>query len=151
MRLIRPVPLLVIALLAACAARDEAPAVDSLAVARERADSLRLARVAEAPALRDTAKATLATLLKNPASARWDSVVVIQPPPVNGRDQGLVVCGRIGGRPGIGGSATMTRFVYQGKFTVYVEEAKNREQFAELWGRTCGAAGGEVVLTEVGA
>lgn len=148
MRLIRPVPLLAIVMLAACAARDEAPAVDTLAVARERADSIRLARVAEAPALRDTAKATLATLLKNPASATWDSVVVVQPPPVNGRDQGLVVCGRIGGRPGIGGRAGMARFVYEGKFTVYVETADNREEFGRLWGRTCDATGSAIVASE---
>ncbi len=146
----RPVPLIALAVLAACAPKEQAPAADSLAVARERADSIRLARVAEAPALRDTAKATLATLLKDPASATWDSVVVIQPPPAaDGRLPALVVCGRMGGRPGIGSKPGMTRFVYQGKFTVYVEEAKNQEQFAELWGRTCGVEGGEVVAGDI--
>lgn len=149
MRAVRPASLIILAVLAACAPKEETPAVDSLAVARERVDSIRLARVAEAPALRDTAKATLATLLEDPASATWDSVVVIQPPPAaDGRLPALVVCGRMGSSPGIGGKAGMSRFVYQGKFTVYVEEAKNREQFAELWARTCGAEGGKEVAGE---
>ena len=137
MRTFQPVPLIALVVLTACAPKEEGPAVDTLGVARERADSLRLAQVAEATTLRDTAKATLATLLKDPSSATWDSVVVVQPPERDGRRPGLAVCGRMGGgRPS-------ARFVYLSKFTVFVEDAKNREQFRELWSKNCE---GEVVL-----
>jgi len=111
-----------------------------------RADSLGRARAAEAPVLRDSAKATLAALLTAPASATFDSLVVIQPPEEDGRMPAPVVCGRIGGTPGIGGSRTPTRFIYQSRFTVFVEEAANQRQFSALWARTCGVPGGIVLI-----
>jgi hypothetical protein len=133
-------------LLLACAAPEADPAADSAAMATARDDSIVAAAVAEAPTVRDTAKATLATLLDDASSATFDSVVVIQPPVIGDRVPGLAVCGRIGGRPGIGGSSVPVRFVYQGRFTVFVEEAENREQFADLWARLCAAPGATVVL-----
>jgi hypothetical protein len=120
--------------------------VDSTAVAAARADSLAKAAVVDATALRDSAEATIATLLKNPATAAFDSVVVMQPPAVGDRLPPMVVCGRISGRPGIGGRSTPTRFVYQTKFALFVEEAANRQAFADLVGRTCGATGARVVV-----
>ncbi|HET9066201.1 MAG TPA: hypothetical protein VFN22_10325 [Gemmatimonadales bacterium] len=122
------------------------PVVDSAAMVAARADSLAQARAAEAPVLRDSAKATLAALLTTPASATFDSLLVIQPPEEDGRMPSLVVCGRIGGKPGIGGSRTRTRFIYQNRFTVFVEDATNQRQFIALWARTCGVPGGTVVL-----
>ena len=46
---------------------------------------------------------------------------------------------------GIGGRSTPTRFIYQTKFALFVEEAANRQAFADLVGRTCGATGARVV------
>lgn len=133
-------------LLAACGGGDapDTPAVDSAALA----DSLAQAARVEARVLVDSAKATLATLLDQPASATFDSVVVIQPPPADGRLPAMAACGRIGGRPGVGGSRSPVRFIYQGKWTVFVEEARNAEQFAGLWAKLCAAPGGEVVMRE---
>jgi hypothetical protein len=54
----------------------------------------------------------------------------------------MAVCGRIGGLPG---RPAPVRFVYQSKWTVFVEEAGNQAAFAELWARSCAAAGGVVV------
>jgi len=122
---------------AACAGPPPEPPADTAAMAAARADSMARVIAVQATELRDTAKATLATLLDNPATATWDSVVVVQPPERDGRMPSLAVCGRMGS----GGA--MSRFVYLGKFTVFVEDAKNREQFAELWGKNCA---GEVVL-----
>lgn len=119
--------------------------VDSAALRVAELDSLRSAARAQAPALRDSAQATLAALLDNPATAGFDSVVVVQPPADGDRLPGLVVCGRITGRPGPGGNRAPVRFVYQNRWTVFVEEASNREQFAELWARTCAAPGSSVV------
>jgi hypothetical protein len=110
------------------------------------ADSLDRVEQHEAVALADSARATLATLLTDPSTAAFDSLVVVRPPSSEeGRLAPLAVCGSIRGRPGIGGRATATRFVYQTKWAVFVEEAANREAFAELMGRTCGAAGVLVV------
>ena len=78
-------------------------------------------------------------------TAVFDSVVVIQPPAVGDRLPPMVVCGQISGKPGIGGRSTPTRFVYQTKFALFVEEAANRQAFADLVGRTCGATGARVV------
>lgn len=103
---------------------------------------LLLAAVASAPAFRDSALVRFATLLDDPTTATFDSVVVVQPPPENGRLPARAVCGRIGGRPGIGGSRTPVRFIYIGAFTVFVEEAANRAKFAELWAKSCAPAGG---------
>jgi hypothetical protein len=146
MRTINRLIALGLALLAACGGGDApaAPAVDSAALA----DSLAQAARAEAHVLVDSAKTTLATLLDNPATATFDSVVVIQPPPADGRSPAMAACGRIGGRPGIGGSRTPVRFIYQGKWTVFVEESRNAEQFAGLWAKLCAAPGAEVVMDE---
>ena len=132
--------------LAACGGEEqvEATSVDLTL----QADSVARSRLADAGVLVDSAKATLATLLDDPASATFDSVVVIQPPAADGRLPALAACGRIGGRPGVGGSRSPVRFIYQGKWTVFVEESRNAEQFAELWAKLCADPGGEVVLRE---
>lgn len=137
-------PSLAIAL-AACSAPAGKVAADSAAAAAARADSLARAAAADAPAFRDSAKATLSQLLQDPRTAVFDSVMVIQPPAANGRLPTMVVCGRISGKPGIGGRQKV-RFIYQAKFTVFVEDPGNRQPFAELWGRTCAATGATVVL-----
>jgi hypothetical protein len=110
-----------------------------------RADSARLAATAAAPALRDDAQATLAALLPDPGRARFDSVVVVQPAPADSgaRVPPMVVCGRLAGLPG---HTSPARFIYQSRFTVFVEDARNHAQFTELWGRSCGTTGGEVLL-----
>jgi hypothetical protein len=133
-------------LVVGCSSPQPSDGVDSVAAAAARADSLAKAAVVEATALRDSAQATIATLLKNPATAVFDSVVVMQPPAVGDRLPPMVVCGQISGKPGIGGRSTPTRFVYQTKFALFVEEAANRQAFADLVGRTCGATGARSVL-----
>lgn len=100
---------------------------------------------AAAITLRDSAVATLATLADPPSRATFDSVVVIQPPHDGERLPAMAVCGRIGGLPG---RAAPVRFVYQSKWTVFVEEASNQSAFADLWARSCAAAGGVVVVRE---
>ena len=132
-------------LIVGCASPKAEAGVDSAAVAAARADSLAKATLIEATTLRDSAEATLATLLKNPATAVFDSVVVMQPPALGERLPPMVVCGQISGKPGIGGRSTPTRFVYQTKFALFVEEAANRQAFADLVGRTCGATGARAV------
>lgn len=133
--------------LAGCAAPDADPGPDSARVAAARADSLDRVEQQEAVALADSARVTLATLLADPASAAFDSVVVVRPPSGDGgRPAPLAVCGSIRGRPGIGGRATATRFVYQTKWAVFVEEPTNRQAFADLMARTCGAPGARVVV-----
>jgi hypothetical protein len=100
---------------------------------------------AQATTLRDSAQVVLATLLSNPGSAMFDSLVVVQPPIVDGRQPPLVACGRIGGTPGVGGRRGMTRFVYQNRWTVFTEDPSNTTEFEALWARTCGAEGARVV------
>lgn len=124
------------------AGNDPATPPDSAAI---REAERQVAIVAEAETLRDSAKAVLATLLADPSTATFDSLVVIQPPPEGDRRPALVACGRIGGIPGIGGRRGMTRFVYQNRWTVFVEEEANRAQFAELWARSCIAPPGTVI------
>ncbi len=124
-------------LMAACASPAPKAAVDSAVVAPT--DVSAAAPVIDSTALRDSAMATLAPLLDNPASATFDSVAVLQPAMVDGRWPMAVVCGRIGGKPGIGGSKASTRFIYQNRFTVFVEEQANQRQFNALWARTCAA------------
>ncbi len=130
---------IVILMTTACsdAARDNG--ADSAAIAPVNVDAIARSAATNAATLRDSAQATLATLLVNPASATFDSVVVIQPPSVDGRAPVLAVCGRIGGKPGIGGRSTPTRFVYQGRWTVFVEEAGNQAEFAAVWAKLCEA------------
>lgn len=135
--------ILLAALAVACTAGepDTESGFDAAVVRMAQADSQLMAHRAMAGAFRDSAQATLASLLDDPASASFDSVVVIQPPMDGDRLPGLVVCGRIGGRPGIGGSRTPVRFIYQNRWTVFVEEADNRTKFGELWDATCDPAG----------
>jgi len=140
-------PALLLGASVACASPEPAAAPDSAQRTAATADSLDRVEQQEAMALADSARATLATLLSDPASAQFDSVVVMRPPSGEaGRQAPLAVCGRIRGRPGIGGRATPTRFVYQTKWAVFVEESANRQAFADLMGRTCGAPGARVVV-----
>jgi hypothetical protein len=97
---------------------------------------------ATALVLRDSAKATLATLASR---ATFDSVVVIQPPHDGTRLPSMAVCGRIGGLPG---RPSPARFVYQSRWTVFVEEPANQAAFGELWARSCAVNGGVVVVRE---
>lgn len=139
--------LVLIGVLVGCSSPEGGAAPDSLRRAAAVTDSLDAVEQAEAVALADSARATLATLLADPTSAAFDSVVVVRPP--SGEQERLAplaVCGSIRGRPGIGGRATATRFVYQTKWALFVEEASNRGAFAALLARTCGAAGARVVL-----
>ena len=127
---------LVAALLAACGGGSPEPASDSTASAVVAPDTV------AALALRDSARTTLATLASR---ATFDSVVVIQPPHDGERLPAMAVCGRIGGLPG---RSTPARFVYQSKWTVFVEDDANQAAFGELWARSCGVAGGAVVVRE---
>ncbi len=133
----------------ACGPSDEGQGVAPDSAELEHAAALTL--LAEAEALRDSARAVLATLLDDPASATFDSLVVLQPPVQDGRQPALVACGRIGGSPGIGGRRDRVRFVYQGRWTVFTEDASNAEEFAALWARTCGDEGATVVVGDAGA
>ena len=120
--------MLAFVLAAACGGGEPEPAADSTTAVVATPDS------AVAAALRDSALATLATLVDPPSRATFDSVVVIQPPHDGERLPAMAVCGRIGGLPG---RNTPTRFVYQSKWTVFVEEAANQAAFADLWARSC--------------
>ncbi len=131
----------------ACSGRPADDTPDSAAIAA-RADSLAAAERADAERMRSDARTTLAELLKDPATASFDSLVVVRPPPIDGRTAPMAACGRISGKPGLGGGNTATRFVYQSRFTVFVEEASNREEFAALWGRVCTAPGSTVFEEE---
>ncbi len=123
---------------------------DPVVEAAARADSIAAAAVASAPAFRDSAQATLASLLDDSASATFDSVVVVQPPAVDGRLPARVVCGRISGRPGVGGSREPVRFIYHGRWTVFVADDANRAKFAELWASGCADPAGVVQLEGAG-
>ncbi len=49
----------------------------------------------------------------------------------------MVVCGRIPGKPGIGGRSAPAAFVYQNRVTVFIEDPTNQKEFAEVWSGTC--------------
>ncbi len=124
--------------LAACSSAKSGNGPDSATVAQQFADSVAKAEQQHAAELSDSARAALASLLKHPNSAIFDSLVVVQPPPAHGRPSSLVVCGRIRGTPGIRGRPGPAAFVYQNRMTVFVEDATNRAAFGKVWGETCG-------------
>lgn len=130
------VMLLAVGVLAACGGSSPEPTPDSTVAIVATPDTT------TALALRDSAKATLATLA---AHATFDSVVVIQPPHDGERLPAMAVCGRISGLPG---RPSSVRFVYQSKWTVFVEESVNQAAFGELWARSCAVAGGMVVVRD---
>jgi hypothetical protein len=135
-------------LIAGCGRTSSPPpaTVDSTAVARRGADSVLAAHKAGAPALANDAKGTMAQLLKNPATATFDSLVVVQPAESDNTWPAPVVCGRIGGKPGIKGAATMTPFIYQNRINVFVLDRTNGEAFAGLRGRLCDGPGNAPLL-----
>ncbi len=131
---------------AACSPSKSSNGPDSATVARNTADSLAKAEQAYATELRDSARTALASLLKDPKSATFDSTMVVQPPPLNGRPSPLVVCGRIGGKPGIGGRSAPAAFVYQNRMTVFVEDPTNQRAFGAVWSGMCAHAQSRVVV-----
>lgn len=140
----RRIALAALLFVAACSGGSADGNADSAAQAAAGTDSLAAAERAAADRMRSDARTTLAELLTDPATAAFDSLIVVRPPAVDGRTSPMAACGRIGGRPGIAGSRSPTRFVYQGRFTVFVEESGNREEFAALWSRVCDVAGATV-------
>ena len=115
-------PLLVVA----CSHTSTPSAADSTAAGTHLDDSIIALRTQQAPALADTARSTLAVLLQHPESAIFDSLIVMQPPKAEGSWPAPVVCGRIGGKPGIGGRSTLTSFVYQSRINVFVLDPEQR-------------------------
>jgi hypothetical protein len=126
-----------LAAVAACSSSKLSSRPDSAAVARTLADSLAQVAQRGASELEVSARATMASLLKDPKSAAFDSLMVVQPPEANGRMPAMVVCGRIRGKPGIGGRSAPSAFIYQNRMTVFVEDASNQKEFGTLWGRLC--------------
>lgn len=131
--------------LAACSSPERGARSDSAAAAA-RSDSVQQAAKRHAVELRDGATETLAQLLRNPTTAVFDSLRVVQPPEQDGRLPAMAVCGRIAGRPGIGGSARPTAFIYQARQTVFVDDAAGHASFLALWNRTCANPGSRVEL-----
>jgi hypothetical protein len=124
-------------LVAACGHAAAPSPADSTAAALRADDSVLASRTQHAAAFADTARTTLAVLLKHPESARFDSIVVIQPPKEDGHWPTPWVCGRIGGNPGIAGRRTMTPFVYQNRINVFVLDQGNATAFAVLRAKGC--------------
>ena len=121
----------------ACSPSKSSNGPDSATVARNLADSVAKAGVQHASELMDSARVALASLLKDPKSATFDSLMVVQPPPINGRPSRMVVCGRIRGKPGIGGRSAPAAFVYQNRMTVFVEDPTNQRAFGDVWSGLC--------------
>lgn len=122
---------------AACSSPKSSSGPDSATVARNVADSVARAEAQHAGELMDSARVALASLLKDPTSATFDSLMVVQPPPINGRPSRMVVCGRIRGKPGIGGRLAPAAFVYQSRLTVFVEDPTNQRAFGDVWSGMC--------------
>jgi hypothetical protein len=136
--LIRRTTVVVTTLVGSACGRPSAPAApDSAAMAARADDSILAHRSRHAAAFIDTARATMAVLLKHPESVLLDSLVVVQPPVDGGQWPTPYVCGRIGGEPGIGGRNTMTPFVYQSRINVFLLDQTNGPAFAALHARTC--------------
>lgn len=130
----------------ACTSSKPSNGPDSATVASNLADSVAKAEQQRAGALRDSARVALASLLKDPKSATFDSLMVVLPPPVNGRPSPMVVCGRIRGKPGIGGRSAPAAFVYQNRMTVFVTDASNKKAFGEVWSETCAHPQARVIV-----
>lgn len=123
--------------LAGCGRASAPPAADSTAMIKRVDDSVVALRVQQAPALADTARRALASLLKHPADATFDSVIVVLPPRENGVWPTSWVCGRMVGAPSRGGWSRSTRFIYRNAVTVFVLDDNNGAAFAALWARSC--------------
>ena len=85
-------------------------------------------------------------LLKHPESALFDSLVVVQPPKEDGRWPTPWVCGRVGGKPGIGGRSAMTPFIYQNRINVFVFDPANPSAFLVLRAKACDNPAGRVLF-----
>jgi hypothetical protein len=127
--------------LTACSHRSPSPAADSAAVARHVSDSVLAGHTQAAPALLDSARNTMAQILKHPETARFDSLVVVQPAMQSGSWPAPAVCGRIGGTPGIDGASGMTPFIYRNPVTVFVLTQSNTAAFARLRTDLCDGPG----------
>ena len=134
---LRRTAVVVSSLVAACARPSAPPVADNTAVAAHADDSMLALRTQHAAEFIDTARTTMAVLLKHPESVSLDSVTVVQPPRDGGQWPTPYVCGRIGGKPGIGGRNTMTPFVYQSRINVFLLDQTNGTAFAALRARTC--------------
>lgn len=132
-------PAVVVTTLAGSACgRPSPPAVpDTAIVAVHTDDSILARRTQRASVLIDTARATMAVLLKHPESVVLDSLTVVQPPKDGGQWPAPYVCGRIGGKPGIGGRKAMTPFVYQSRINVFLQDQTNGPAFAALHAKMC--------------
>jgi hypothetical protein len=117
----------------ACGPSKSANVPDSAAMAQQRADSVLKADASQVMSLTAAARADLATLLKEPKSATFDSVRVVQPPEAKGRWPAMAVCGRMSGK-----GRPAAAFIYQSRTTVFVEDSTNHAPFAELWQKSCG-------------
>jgi hypothetical protein len=135
-----------LAVLAACGRTSAPPAPDGAVVVQHLDDSIIVLRTQQAPAFADTARSTLAVLLKHPESAVFDSLTVVQPPKAGGSWPTPWVCGRIGGKPGIGGRSTLTPFVYQNRINVFVLDQNNGPAFAALRAKGCDNPAARVLL-----
>lgn len=133
-------------LLGAACGEKAPPPPDPAVVAQQRADSVLAAHTQGAAALLDEAKGVMKQVLKDSATATFDSLVVVQPPMANGTWPAPAVCGRIGGKPGVKGTTGMTPFIYMNRMTVFVLESSNATEFAGLRAKMCDGAGTKVLL-----
>lgn len=131
---------ILVAMTSACAGGQSSPEPDSAAVAQAVTDSAVARERVHVTEMLDGARSVLASLLADSATATFEELMVVQPPEVEGKIPAMVVCGKISGKPGIGGRQGPTAFIYTSRWTVFVEEAANREAFVKLWGETCGNA-----------
>jgi len=141
----RPRMIVISLTLAAGCGGKATPPADSTAIARRVADSVLAAHTQGASALLDTARQTMAQILKRPETAKFDSLVVTQPAMKDGAWPEPAVCGRIGGKPGVSGSARMTPFIYLNRLTVFVLDQTNAEAFGQKRAEYCDGAGVKVL------
>jgi hypothetical protein len=133
-------------LFAACSHPSAPSAADITAAATRLDDSIVALRTQQAPTFLDTARSTLAVLLKHPESAVFDSLVVVLPPKQDGSWPTPLVCGRVGGKPGLGGRNTLTPFIYQNRINVFVLDQSNGAAFAALRAKWCDNPGARALL-----